>query len=85
MQKPVVRAILFFVMFGLVATLPWWLSAVALFALTIYFSLYLEVLFFGFMFDTLYGARGFPHTALTLATAFLLVVTFVRVRIRVYS
>ena len=61
--------------------LPWWLSAIILIGLTIYIPLYLEVLFFGFLFDTLYSASK-GHVALISATIFILVVTFIRTRIR---
>ena len=83
MKTPFGRAICFVVMFIAVVTLPWWVSAVLLAAATIYFPYYLEVLFLGFLFDTLYASRvGFPHEALLTAFVFFLVVSFVRTRIR---
>jgi hypothetical protein len=83
MNTAVIRVLLFIVMFVLVLMLPWWLSAILLFGLTIYFPFYLEILFFGFLFDTLYSVKlGFPYTGLTIATVFLLITMFVRTRIR---
>lgn len=83
MNKSVLRVVLFLGVFGLVVTLPWWLSAVILFGLTIYFPLYLEVIFFGFIFDTLYSAQfSFPYIGGTLALVLLLVVSFVKKNIR---
>ncbi len=83
MNKSVLRVVLFLGVFGLVVTLPWWLSAIILVGLTIYFPLYLEVVFFGFTFDALYSAQfSFPYIAGTLALALLLLVSFVRKNIR---
>ena len=83
MRKPIIRAIAFFLALVLIATIPWWLSLVVLIGLTIYFPLYLEVIFFGFLFDTLYSSlHRFPYPALTLATLVLLITMFVRSRIR---
>lgn len=67
-----------------VLVLPWWLSIFVLLVGTIYFPLYLEILFFGFLFDTLYsGFRNFPHTGLFLALLFLVLVLFAKTRVRV--
>ncbi len=83
MSKPWVRTILFMFVFGCVTMLPWWVSALVVAGLTIYFPYYLEALFFGFLFDTLYAASyRFPYTGLTLAVVFLLLTMFVRTRIR---
>lgn len=83
MRNPFVRVIVFMLVFASVVVLPWWISIFMLAGLTIYFPLYLEVLFFGFLFDTLYSARyGFPYTALSIAFVFLLLVYFIRTRIR---
>jgi len=49
-----------------------WISVIILGGLTIYFPLYLEVLFFGFLFDALYSTQyNFPYIGLTIATIFL--------------
>ena len=83
MKRSWVRAVLFFAVLGAVLVLPWWLSTLILVALTIYFPLYLELLFFGLVFDALYSTRfSFPYTGLSLATIFLILVTFARTRIR---
>lgn len=86
MKTPVGRIIAFVLMFIAVVVLPWWLSALLLVTATIYFSLYLEVLFFGFLFDTLYSAQvHFPYNALTAGLVLFLVVSFVRTRVRMSS
>ncbi len=83
MKMPIIRIITFIITLVLVLTLPWWVSVVLLLGLTIVFPLYLEVLFFGFLFDTLYSSRhGFPYTALTIVFVFLILVSFVKTRIR---
>lgn len=77
------RFIAFIVVFLLVVILPWWLSVVILIGLTIYSSLYLEVLFFGFLIDVLYTIQyNFPYTGLVTATVFLLITMFIKTRIR---
>ena len=82
-NKPIIRTLLFFVIFVLVVVLPWWISTTILAVLTIYLPLYVEVLFFGFLFDTLYSVDStFPYLGLTLATAILLIVMFVNTKIR---
>ena len=83
MRIPAFRTALFFILFILVLVLPWWISIISLAGLTIYLSFYIEVLFFGFLFDTLYSVGPFfPYTGLTIATAFLLITMFVKTRIR---
>ncbi len=83
MKTPAVRTILFFVMLTLVLTLPWWLSAVALFVLVVYYPLYLEAIFFGFLFDTLYSSHhNLFYPGLLAATLALLIVVFVRTQVR---
>ena len=83
MKTPLARAVFFVLTFVFVVVLPWWLPAILLIALTIYFPYYLEVLFFGFVVDTLYlPANYFPYNTLTVAFIFFLLVSFVRTRIR---
>ena len=83
MKTPVIRLLFFIITFTLVVILPWWVSAILLALLTIYFPFYIEVLFFGFLIDTLYSVQNnFPYNALTLAFVFLLVTMFVRTQIR---
>ncbi len=83
MNKYTVRIAAFVLVCFAVITLPWWIMAIILVGLTVYFSLYIEVLFFGFLFDILYSAHNsFPYTALTLALVLLSVVSLVRPYIR---
>ena len=66
-----------------VMVLPWWISVIILIGLTVYLKLYIEIIFFGFLFDVMYPARYvFPLTFLSCATIFLLVVMFVKTHIR---
>lgn len=73
------RVLLFFAMWALVLVLPWWLSVILLVGLTIFVPDYIEVIFFGFIFDTIYSSS---HTGLIVATIFLLAVLFIKPRIR---
>ncbi len=83
MKTPLARTASFFVTFVLVLSLPWWVSAVLLLLLTIYFDFYLEVLFFGFLLDSLYfGEKTYIYPSLTIATISLLIISFVKTRIR---
>ena len=83
MDITLVRVIAFIFVFILVVILPWWISVVVLIGLTIYFPFYLEVVFFGFLFDALYTIQySFPYTGLTVATGLLLVSMFVKTRVR---
>ena len=83
MQKKWIRVVVDVGMGIGVVTLPWYVSAVLLIGLIVYYPLYIEGLFFAFLFDTLYAQRYvFPFTALTITTAFLLVTYFVKTRIR---
>ncbi|MES2213217.1 MAG: hypothetical protein V4473_00070 [Patescibacteria group bacterium] len=83
MKSPGMRTLLFVTTLICVLVLPWWVSALLLCALTIYFPLYLEVLLFGFLFDTLYASKyAFPYTGLLSATVLLLIVLFFRTKIR---
>jgi hypothetical protein len=65
--------------FVCVLTLPWWLTSAILVGLTIYLPTYFEIIFFGFLFDTLYSKQ---HYGLITATLFLAVVMFVKTKIR---
>jgi len=83
MKTPLARVVFFALTFVAVVVLPWWISALLLIAETIYFSYYLELLFFAFLFDTLYSPKlTFPLNALTLSFALFLIVWFVKTRIR---
>lgn len=74
------RLLLFVVVFIGVSILPWWLSVIVLAGLTVYIRFYFEVIFFGFLFDILYSNQ---HVGIISALVFLLIVEFVRTRVRV--
>jgi len=76
-----IRILVFIAAFIVLVVLPWWVSMVVLLGLTIYFPFYLEVLFFGFLFDVLYPAQ-FNYLGLILATILLIIVLFVKTRLR---
>ena len=83
MQKTWIRIVVDIAMGIAVLTLPWYVSAVLLVALILYFPLYIEGLLFAFLFDTLYARQlTFPYVALLLATIFVAIVYFVRTCIR---
>lgn len=75
------RTLLFLAVYVCVLVLPWWLTAVILVGLSIYVPFYVEVVFFGFLFDTLYNATN-GHKGLIVATIFILIISFVRTRVR---
>ena len=81
-MSPVKRILFFILVLISVVTLPWWLSAVLLLVLTIYLSLYLEVLFFGFLFDAIYFGGTNLFGALSLSFLLLLVVTLIKPYVR---
>jgi len=79
-----VRILTFIVALIFIVILPWWLSTLMLLGLVIYFPLYFEVLFFGFIFDMLYVTEIiFPYTALTATFVVLLAVYFIKTQIRI--
>jgi hypothetical protein len=83
MHTPLARTLIDIAAFICLLVLPWYVTAALLAGLTIYFPLYLEALFFGFFFDTLYASRyGFPYIGLLVSLAFLVAVLAVRTRIR---
>ena len=73
------RILLFVAVYICALTLPWWLTVVALVGLTIYLPTYLEVIFFGFLLDTLYSNQ---HIGLFSTTIFLIIVILVKSRVR---
>jgi len=84
MNRLAIRIPLFALVFVAILVFPWYLSAVILLGLTIYFPFYLEALFFAFLIDTLYSSSySFPYFGLSLATVFLLLIMFVKTRIRI--
>ena len=77
------RILLFLIISVCVLVLPWWFSILVIIGFTIYIPSYIEALFFGFLFDTLYSSYyTFTHAALTSAFVLLVLVMFVRSRIR---
>jgi len=74
---------MFAIVLLLVAFLPWWLTLIVLIGLAVYFPMYLEIIFFGFLFDNLYLASAeFPYRALLLTTIILVVISLLRKHIR---
>ncbi len=83
MNTPITRTLLFVVVLMFLLLTPWWITVPILIGLSIYYPLYLEVLFFGFLFDALYSVNyEFPYTGLTSAFVLLMLILFVRTRIR---
>jgi hypothetical protein len=74
------RILLFVAVYILALVLPWWLTALALFGLTVYLPTYIEVVFFGFLLDTLYSGQ---HIGVISATIFFILVLIIKSRIRV--
>jgi len=83
MHTPLARILIDLAALICILVLPWYLTVALLAGLTIYFPLYLEALPFGFLFDTLYASRyAFPYVGLLVSLIFLILVLFVRTRIR---
>jgi hypothetical protein len=83
MNSGLVRLILFIVAFVFILIFPWWISAPILIFFTIFFPLYLEVIPLGFLFDILYSPSfSFPFVGLTLSSILLVVVVFIKSKIR---
>ena len=81
MKTSLARILIDALMLIAVLVLPWYISVVLLAAAIIYFSFYIEGICLAFLFDTLYGSGGVPKV-LIMATAFLMVVMFVKTRVR---
>ena len=83
MTTPFLRLILFFVVLFMVFVLPWWLTVVILLSLVIYFDFYMEVIFFGFLIDTLYMTPNRNIYPFFISSFIVLLLTsFVKTRIR---
>lgn len=63
----------------IVLCLPWWLSLIILFFVVIKTKFYPEVIFFGWIIDLLYGHN---HTFVIMMTTYLLIVLFLKTKIR---
>lgn len=78
-----IRIFLFVLMFVLVGLLPWWISIIFLFILTVYIPFYPEVIFFGFVVDMLFSpSKTFLPAGLVLATIGYVIINLVRTRVR---
>ena len=78
-----IRALIFVGVLIVILSFPWWVSLPVCLALVIYFPLYGEVLFFGFLFDTLYWAgSSFPYPTLTVTFLILIIVHFIKSQLR---
>jgi hypothetical protein len=76
--------VLFFALLLALFSLPWWVSMPLIALATIYLPFYLEALFFGFLFDALYSeSYRVPYIFLSSAAVLLLLLVFIRDRIRV--
>ncbi len=83
MNSTVERLILFVVVFLSVLYMPWWLTLVFLIILAFHFPLYLEIIFFGFLFDHLFlASQKVPYASLIITTIILIIIYFVRTNIR---
>ncbi len=83
MNTTMERLVLFVAVFLSVLYLPWWLTLVFLICMSYYFPFYMEIIFFGFIFDKLFlASREVPYTALALSVVILIIVSFIRRNIR---
>lgn len=83
MNTTVERLLLFIVVFLSVLYMPWWLTLLFTIGLAFYYPLYLEIIFFGFIFDHLFlASRQVPYLTLGITAFILIVISFIRVNIR---
>jgi hypothetical protein len=83
MNSTMERIALFIAVFLSIAFLPWWLSLVIMVALAFYYPLYIEIIFFGFIFDTLFlSSYKFPFASLIATTIILVLIVAIRKHIR---
>lgn len=83
MNTTVERLLLFVVVFLSVLYMPWWLTLLFTICLAYYYPLYLEIIFFGFIFDNLFlASRQVPYLTLGITAFILIVISFIRVNIR---
>jgi hypothetical protein len=83
MNNLTIRILLFIPVFVVVTTTPWWFSVLVLAGLTLYLPFYPEVIFFGYLFDTLYSVDlSFVYVGMTSATVFLTLTVFIKKQIR---
>jgi hypothetical protein len=72
------RVLIDAVLFLALLVCPWWVSVIFVLAAVVYFPLYIEALFFAFIFGILYGG----HTALLVIASILAATEVVKKRIR---
>lgn len=83
MNSTVIRLIVFVSVFLSIVFLPWWATLIYLIGLAFYFPLYLEIIFFGFLFDHLYlASKHSPYKTLVLTAVVLVVISLIRNQIR---
>lgn len=84
MKTPILRVLLFIATLAIVVIVPWWISMPLLVAFGIYFPLYIEIMFFGLLFDSLYSS-GFRFPFPFLTASFVLLVASVMIKSRIRS
>lgn len=83
MNKFGFRSIFFLATALAVIVSPWWIFGPIVVLQTLYVKNYVEVIFFGFLVDILYSVQyPFPYTFLVFSTVFIILVMFVKTRIR---
>lgn len=78
MNNVYLRIILFFVVWLFFLVLPWWLTVLALISLTIYFKYYIEVVFFGSLFDIIYFGGESSYYGFFISLVFLGIVSLLK-------
>ncbi len=83
MNKISIRIALFVSTMVLTVVMPWWVFIPLIAIETIYIKDYFEAIFFGFFIDILYSVQyPFPYIAMMSATGFVLVVMYIKTKIR---
>lgn len=83
MNSTVERILLFVLVFLSVLYMPWWLTLLFTTFLAFRYPLYLEIIFFGFLFDHLFlASQKVPYVALGITALVLIVISFIRVNVR---
>jgi membrane protein YdbS with pleckstrin-like domain len=67
-------------LFALFLVAPWWVCLPCLLLALVYIDFYIEIVFFGFLFDILYGGG---HTGLVVSTGMLIASLYIKPLIRV--
>lgn len=83
MNSTTVRLLLFMAVFLSIVFLPWWLTLGVMAGMAFYFPLYIEIIFFGFLFDSLYlASQKFPYASLVATVVILIFIVAIRKHIR---